>query len=134
MKKAQYRYRPLEDDETIRILTLEPGNYDEPLVGRLEVIPMNSPGSYEALSYVWTDPGLPNNTHEILIQDTKGGEGLLGFDGGSVSAALRSLRSPRVPRRIWADQCCINQKDQMERSKQVQFMNRIYRDASQVLV
>ena len=134
MKKAQYRYRPLGDDATIRIVTLEPGNHDEPLIGRLEVVSINSLGDYEALSYVWTDPEIPDNKQEILIQDAKGGEGLLGFDGGSVSAALRSLRCPKVPRRIWADQCCINQKDQQERSKQVKFMHRIYRDASQVLV
>ena len=134
MSKAQYQYRQFKDDESIRILTLEPGRYDDPLIGRLEVVPIDSPGSYEALSYVWTDAALPKSTYEILIRDGDDEEVLLAFDGGSIFAALRSIRRSTLPRRIWADQCSINQKVRVERSQQVKFMNRIYRDATQILV
>jgi len=134
MEKAQHQYQPLENNNTIRILTLDPGQQGNPLTGTLEAVPIDSAGRYEALSYVWADPGPPNSAYNILIRDGDDNEGLLVLRGGSIFAALRQLRLPDQPRRIWADQCCIDQDDQVERSQQVQFMNRIYRYAAHVLV
>lgn len=134
MEKAQYQYQPLQNNDTIRILTLDPGQQGDPLAGTLEVVPIDSVGNYEVLSYVWADPGPPNSAYDILIRDGDDNKGLLVLRGGSIFAALRQLRLPDQPRRIWADQCCINQDDPVERSQQVQFMNRIYRDAAHVLV
>ncbi|KAJ8126273.1 hypothetical protein O1611_g7364 [Lasiodiplodia mahajangana] len=134
MGKVQYRYQPLQDNNTIRILTLSPGHRDDLLTGTLEVVPINFSGSYEALSYVWADPGPPNCAYSILVNGGEEGGGLLVLRGGSVYAALCQLRLPDRKRRIWADQCCINQDDPIERSQQLQFMNRIYQDATHVLV
>jgi hypothetical protein len=134
MGKAQYQYQPLEENGTIRILTLNPGNQGDPLKGELGAVSIDSAGSYEALSYVWAEPGPLDSAHEILIRNGNDDEALLVLRGGSIVAALRHLRLPDLPRRIWADQCCINQDDPVERSKQVQFMNRIYRDAAHILV
>jgi hypothetical protein len=134
MEKAQHQYRPLENNNTIRILTLDPGQQGDPLTGTLEAVPIDSAGRYEALSYVWADPGPPNSAYDILIRDGDGNEGLLVLRGGSIFAALRQMRLPDQPRRIWADQCCINQDDPVERSQQVHFMNSIYRGAARVLV
>jgi hypothetical protein len=134
MERAQHQYQPLENNDTIRILILDPGQQGDPLTGTLEAVPIDSAGRYEALSYVWADPGPPNSAYNILIHDNDDNEGLLVLRGGSIFAALRQLRLPDQPRRIWADQCCIDQDDQVERSQQVQFMNRIYRDAAHVLV
>ena len=134
MEKTQYQYQSLQDNDTIRILTLNPGQQGDPLAGTLEVVPIDSVGSYEVLSYVWADPGPPNSTYDILIRDGDDNKGLLVLRGGSIFAALGQLRLLDQPRRIWADQCCINQDDPVERSQQVQFMNRIYRDAAHVLV
>jgi len=134
MEKPQYQYQPLQNNDTIRILTLDPSQRGDPLTGTLEVVPIDAAGSYEALSYVWADPGPPNATYDILIRDGDNNEGLLELRGGSIFAALRRMRLLDQPRRIWADQCCINQNDLAERSQQVRFMNRIYRDAAHILV
>jgi hypothetical protein len=134
MERAQHQYQPLENNNTIRILTLDPGQQGDPLIGTLEAVPIDSAGSYEAVSYVWEDQRPPSSAYDILIRDGDGNEGLLVLRTGSIFAALRQLRLPDQPRRIWADQCCIDQDNQVERSQQVQFMNRIYRDAAHVLV
>jgi hypothetical protein len=100
----------------------------------LEAFPLDSAGSYEAVSYVWADPELPDSAYKILIRDGGNNEGLLVLRGGSIFAALHQLRLPDRPRRIWADQCCINQDDSAERSQQVHFMYRIYGNAARVMV
>ncbi|KAI1130834.1 heterokaryon incompatibility protein-domain-containing protein [Nemania abortiva] len=134
MEKAEFQYQPLRNNETIRILTLDPGKRGDILTGTLKTIPIDSLGSYEAVSYVWADPGPPNIAYHILIRDGHENENLLALRGGSIFAALHQLRLPNRSRRIWADQCCINQDDPVERSQQLQFMNRIYQDATRILV
>lgn len=131
----KYRYRLLSEKGTIRLLTLDPGKLNDPLRGELSIVSVASAGSYEALSYVWAGSGLPDGSaNEILLRNIDNNEALLVLRGSSITAALRYLRLPDRPRRIWADQCCINQEDLVERSQQVQFMDRIYRDATHVLV
>jgi hypothetical protein len=49
---AKSIYEPLLGDQ-IRLLELDAGNGDEDLKGRLRHVPLDSPGKYEALSYVW---------------------------------------------------------------------------------
>ncbi len=134
MYKMQYHYQLLQNNDTIRILTLDPAQWDDPLAGTLEAVPIDHAGSYEAVSYVWADPGPPNRAYNILIRDGDAKEGMLVLKGGSIFGALIQLRLSDRPRRIWADQCCINQDDPAERSQQLHFMDRIYRDAAHVLV
>lgn len=131
MEKVSYQYQPLQDGDTIRILTIEPGQKNDLLRGKLEAVTIDSAGNYEAISYVW---GPPESAYDITICDSDDNERLLALRGESIFAILSRLRLADQPRRIWADQCCINQNDPVERSKQVQFMNRIYRDATRVLV
>ncbi|KAI1260944.1 heterokaryon incompatibility protein-domain-containing protein [Xylariaceae sp. FL1019] len=134
MNKLQYEYQPLSGNESIRILTLEPGIWSDPLTGNLECVSVDNPGKFEALSYAWADPGPSNSVYDIFIRNEQGYEGLLALRGGSIFAALKQLRLSDRPRRIWADQCCIDQDNLGERSQQLQFMNRIYRHATHVLV
>jgi hypothetical protein len=134
MEKSQHHYQPLKTNDTIRILVLDPGQQGDSLTGSLETVPIDFAGGYEALSYVWADPGPPNSVYSILIRGGDDNEGLLMLRGGSIFAALHRLRFPDRPRRIWADQCCVNQDDPVERSQQLHFMNRIYRDAVHVVV
>ncbi|KAI0141650.1 heterokaryon incompatibility protein-domain-containing protein [Xylariaceae sp. FL1272] len=132
----QYKYQSLQTKNTIRILALDPGKqgYDIPLTGVLENVPIDSAGSYETVSYVWADPGPPNTAYNILIRGSDNPGRLLMLRGGSIYAALCKSRLPDRRRRVWADQCCINQDDPMERSQQLQLMNKIYQDAVHVLV
>ena len=115
----------LADERSIRMLTLEPGEGNEPLKGSLTSVDVDQARAYEPLSYVWADP---TRTHSILCQGVR-----IGLTG-SLYHALRRVRLPNNRRRIWADQICIDQDDLAERSQQVQFMNAIYRNASGVLV
>ena len=121
----KYQYDALPDGPFIRMLTLRAGALDHPLEGELETVNIDSSGNYEALSYVW---GKPDRRNDIICAGRR-----LGLTT-SLHDALRRLRQPDRSRRLWADQICINQDDKTERSQQVQFMNRIYQNASHVLV
>jgi hypothetical protein len=123
----KYKYSALENNNSIRILTLYPGTPGTLLEGKLEFFRIDSVYSehYEALSYVW---GEPDRCHEISIDGPR-----LGLTA-SLHDALEKLRYTDQPRRLWVDQVCINQEDREERSQQVQFMNLIYKNANHVLV
>lgn len=120
-----YSYTPLPDNRTIRVLTLFGGNPKDPLRGQLEPVGVDAAGDYEPLSYVWGDDTL---THQIFLPTAR-----LRLTA-SLYHALRRLR-PRVGfRRVWVDQVCIDQRNEEERSQQVQFMNLIYRNGTHVQV
>jgi hypothetical protein len=121
----EYQYDALPDGQSIRMLTLYPGALDDPLEGNLKFFNVTSSESYESLSYVW---GKPDRCHEIICNGQR-----IGLTT-SLHDALRRLRHLDRPRRLWADQICINQANMAERSQQVQFMNHIYKNASHVLV
>lgn len=82
---------------------------------------------YEALSYVWGSDAVKN---EVNIE----------CDGSNLSVglnlarALMRIRLESESRLLWVDAICINQKDDDERSRQVQCMGDIYANASRVLV
>lgn len=121
----RYKYKPFENNYSIRILTLEPGTGDEPLVGHLGFEHLDSNPQYEAISYCW---GTDGRSSEIICDRkplalTK-----------SIEGALRRMRHATSQRRLWADQVCINQDDIAERSQQVSLMNAIYKGAQRVLV
>ncbi|RYP20409.1 hypothetical protein DL765_002785 [Monosporascus sp. GIB2] len=133
-KVLGYQYGLFRDnDKSIRVLTLASGRPNDPLIGTLEAVDVDSAGSYEPISYVWADPGPQDCEYQIYIRDADG-ERLLKLSGGSIFAALRRVRLPDRERRVWADQICIDQNNVEERSEQVQFMNKIYKNAKHVLV
>ncbi|KAL7907903.1 heterokaryon incompatibility domain-containing protein [Trichoderma velutinum] len=119
-----YSYTPLPE-RTIRVLTLHSGHSEDPLRGSLESVVADDAGVYEPLSYVWGDGKL---THEIFLPT-----GRLRLTA-SLYHALRRLRRRTESRRVWADQICIDQLNNEERSQQVQYMNQIYRNGSHVQV
>ncbi|RYP09262.1 hypothetical protein DL764_001389 [Monosporascus ibericus] len=120
-----YRYPPLPDKRTIRVLTLHSGKPEDPLRGELESVAADDAGDYEPLSYVWGDDQLIG---EIFLPTAR-----LKLTA-SLSHALRRLRPQTGTRRVWADQVCIDQRNKEERSHQVQFMNEIYKNGSLVQV
>ncbi|KAM0242332.1 hypothetical protein ACHAPO_000746 [Fusarium lateritium] len=121
----RYKYTPFEDNYSVRILTLEPGVGDEPLVGHLGFESLDSSPRYEAISYCW---GTGGRSSEITCD----GKSLALTK--SIEGALRRMRHATSQRRLWADQVCINQYDIAERSQQVGVMNAIYKGAEHVLV
>ena len=125
VQAPNYQYDALPDGQYIRMLTLYPGALDDPLEGKLEFFDIASPENYESLSYVW---GKLERCYEIICAGQRVGLTTSLYD------ALRRLRQLDRPRRLWADQICIDQDNEAERSQQVQFMNHIYKNASHVLV
>ncbi|OAK95073.1 HET-domain-containing protein [Phaeosphaeriaceae sp. SRC1lsM3a] len=158
-KYQKYQYRQLTKDCEIRILKLQPSQqFNSPLVASVhhcdlakEInhvaheateetedwtdyfrhLEMESShfNSYEAISYAWGD-GKP--TASLQVQDA----GIMATLAmrPNVDNLLRHLRYVHQERSLWIDSLCINQDDAKEKEKQVQFMSRIYSEASSVLV
>ncbi|CAH0015265.1 unnamed protein product [Clonostachys rhizophaga] len=84
---------------------------------------------YTALSYVWGDPSI---TKEIIIEDAI-------FNAtANLASALQFMQAslPRLPDGsclVWADAICINQTDDLEKTSQVRMMDRIYKEAKEVI-
>ncbi|KAF3810334.1 hypothetical protein GCG54_00000379 [Colletotrichum gloeosporioides] len=123
----------LGDDDSIRLLELQPGQRDSPIVIRLFVHNLTSAPPYEALSYVWGDP---NKTEAIEIKSpaTYMGPNTQLHVTTSCVMALRRLRSAEATRILWVDAICINQVNVPERNHQLTLMTRIYHNASRVVV
>ncbi|KAK4177155.1 putative HET domain protein, partial [Triangularia setosa] len=125
MTTTYFRYRPIDQSVVqIRVLTLRPGSYDDPISCELTHYRLDQANDFEALSYCWGDP---TPSHQVFI-----GTGSL-MVTKSAHSALRHLRLKDRYRRIWIDAICINQADRDERSHQVKYMGQIFKGASRVL-
>lgn len=121
-----YLYTQLKDDQSIRILTLLSGGHGDVLQGSMELMRIDDEaGGYEAISYVW---GNPIKTRSIVC------DGAEVFITESLFNALMRLRHLHRPRRLWADQICIDQDSFEEKALQIPIMDVIYRNADHVLV
>lgn len=124
-----YRYEALPSQgDHIRVLILEPGVDDAPLVGRLETIELRSAAvlnPFRAISYVW---GSSNKDQIITVNQSR----------LEITTSLRdSLLQARDAHRavaLWADGICINQDDDEEKSGQVALMGRIYETSQCTLI
>jgi len=123
--KDCYCYTPLPTGPYIRILKLNQGQQSDPLSGDLQLRHIDETGSYEPLSYVW---GSSTRCSEFICCGRN-----IALTPNLQDALCRLRRWDR-PRYLWVDQLCINQDDQAERSRQVQYMNTIYNNATHVLV
>ncbi|KAK4462848.1 heterokaryon incompatibility protein-domain-containing protein [Cladorrhinum samala] len=126
--------------ECCRVFELEPGNFSDPIVGRL--VPQAIAGQpYEAVSYVWGDP---RKRRDVTINGTTLSitanlyAALTAFrhepqsgNSGSLNTSTGSAQRP--VRRLWADALCINQADLAERTTQVELMGHIFASARRVL-
>jgi hypothetical protein len=118
-------YVKLESLTTIRLLDVEPGSGDDPLVCNLKHYDIYTYSAYEAISYVWGDSTLSRsvicNSEATAVTN-------------SLHGVLRRVRLKDQTRVIWVDGLCINQTDDEEKSQQVRLMRHIYRWARRVLV
>lgn len=125
-------YRPLLADE-IRLLEVLPSltdSEDEDVYCLLKYTSLSNPTSYDALSYTWGDPALPQvtinvNGHDLLVTE-------------NCKRALLMLRREVEIRgeteNIWIDAICINQQDIAERSQQVPLMRDIYWNCQALII
>ncbi|PPJ56526.1 hypothetical protein CBER1_03905 [Cercospora berteroae] len=109
----------------IRVLHLEPGEGEEPIIGHLETVQLLDIFPFEALSYCW---GNPEPRRVINISDARLEVGT------NLKLALYRLRLPDQVRKLWIDGICINQGDVHEKTAQVTMMREIYEKAEQTIV
>jgi hypothetical protein len=123
-----YVHHPVDRENTIRVLELVPLNQSEEantISCRLQVITLDSPPAYRAISYMWGDPSI---TMPILV------------DGKSFSVRsnlwnfLSQMQEEGCSDVLWIDALSINQQDIAERSQQVSLMGQIYSKAAMVHV
>jgi hypothetical protein len=109
----------------IRLLYIEAGREESPIKGRLVTAELESAPPYEGLSYTWgvveyTSTITCNGSYTPVTQNL--------YD------ALRYLRQPDRERIMWIDAICINQKNDQERTEQVDLMKDIYKKAMHVVI
>jgi hypothetical protein len=102
----------------IRVLSLLPGLFDDPLECQLAVAPIEQQPMYDALSYMW---GNPSDTRLITVENDQAFPVTV-----SLENALRHIRLQTRIRNLWIDAVCINQSDIKERSSQINLMREIY--------
>ncbi|KAJ5064346.1 heterokaryon incompatibility protein-domain-containing protein [Bipolaris maydis] len=143
-------YQPLADGE-IRVLELSPGDFEDPLYGKLHMVnidfshpsrvehtvyPFDNPANtmslttetpvwYTAISYVW---GAPVFDQTIWLGDMS--LKIL----KSLASALRYLRLKDKSIFVWTDQICINQQDIAEKGQQIPLMRMIYSHATNTVI
>ncbi|KAL7908438.1 heterokaryon incompatibility domain-containing protein [Trichoderma velutinum] len=123
----QYTFTDLNTGQ-IRLLTLLPEEYDAPLLCTISEFHLDQSPDYEALSYAWGAPDAPDEVRPSLSLNGQH------FDVSStLEQALRRLRRPDIPRIMWIDRVCINQRNKYERNAQVAIMPDIYRSAVRVI-
>ena len=117
-------YDTLPDaSDHLRLLRVHAGSVSEPIRCTLRTVSFRDKPSYEALSYTWGDSASnkPIDVDGFEIQVTV-----------NLEQALRHLRNVEHDLILWVDAICINQSDASEKSHQVAFMGKIYRDCAQV--
>ncbi|KAL2678849.1 hypothetical protein Neosp_009601 [[Neocosmospora] mangrovei] len=120
----------LEEEDSFRLISLQPGDLDEPLILRLINTRLQDPQPYEAVSYVWGDA-----SRQVLVRvvDKNGEEITMGVTPNCY-AALQRLRKKDSARTLWIDSICINQSLNAEKNHQLILMSRIYQEATRVVV
>ncbi|EXM04410.1 heterokaryon incompatibility protein-domain-containing protein [Fusarium oxysporum II5] len=133
-----YQYKRLRIGE-IRLLTLMPDEENHWLRCRLTHVHLhveeNRLPSFKALSYCWgpEDPKYPIEIfHESKCEKRLHGRKLSISE--NLNRALKQLRSEIEEVVIWADQICINQNDDDEKTSQVMLMRDIYQKASSTVI
>lgn len=128
-----FSYTAITEPDTIRVIIVEPSeDLTSPICCSLVTmrLPKNvyndrSEPTYNALSYVWGSTAGPL---PVYVDGKR-------FDvTQSLHSALRHLRDPKEPARIWADAICINQQDNAEKLQQVQMMEKVYRSADETTI
>lgn len=125
-------YKPLvtsrHEFRILRLLSrrhaLESSATDATIVCTLDYVSLKDSVSYEALSYAWD---APSGTSNITLC------GRAWSISANLAHALRYLQHDDADRLLWADQLCINQKDEVEKADQIKKMTRIYAQAHRVL-
>ena len=129
-------YSPLDyEAHQIRVLVVDPGPPNAEVSAQFEHTNLKNTSdtqtelNFHALSYCWGE--FLSTTNITLKTATRTQPSTLAISS-TVDRAIRQLRHPSAPLRIWVDAVCINQSDLEERANQVALMGQIYSLASEV--
>ncbi|KAL8925254.1 MAG: hypothetical protein Q9172_002304 [Xanthocarpia lactea] len=152
---STYKYDDKLDSSRrqIRICTIHPGDFEDPISCDLRTVSMNDDPEYETLSYTW---GAPIFDHTLFVDGTvlkitrslhnairylrrqkrhvSKDEFKSSRNNTLESDVTKSYWDPEASGVLWADAICINQDDVDERSSQVGLMGEIYRRGSRLHV
>lgn len=123
-----YEYCTVEPN-SIRILTLNAGSPDDDLSFRLQCYELNHLPGFSALSYSWGDF---ERGHDCFCEDVNSRARI--SISPNLWSALRQLRKADDHIKVWADQICIDQKNDQEKEEQIRLMGSIYGRAKDVIV
>ncbi|KAF4629992.1 hypothetical protein G7Y89_g8154 [Cudoniella acicularis] len=142
-----YRYTPLSDADFIRLISIKPQSKYSFKPSKISLTitnhQLNQIPEFDCLSYTWGDPTPPYSKQAKTSKDVfeSTGEILLNEHKFPVKRNLMDAltRLSRMSLRekshyIWIDALCINQQDLDERASQVAIMDKIYREARNVIV
>ena len=120
-------YKPLNlGTREIRLLHVKPNlNLTKQPRCFLETVSLDDNPQFEALSYVWGDPGLKR---PIRLENREW------YATINLEAGLRYLRSPSKDIVIWVDALCIDENSVDERNSQILLMKTIYSKAKRVRI
>jgi hypothetical protein len=126
----QFKYEPLEDVDSIRLLFVEPALHgDGGLQCNMIHTTLSTSLAFTALSYVWGTPAQTGYERRVLWIDGK--QVLIGLN---LYDALLHLRDEKEVLLIWADAVCIDQLNLKERNHQVCKMRDIYSRAETTVI
>ncbi|KAH7406328.1 heterokaryon incompatibility protein-domain-containing protein [Phaeosphaeria sp. MPI-PUGE-AT-0046c] len=131
-----YSVHPLQNLDSIRVLTLHPGETEvvEVSMGTMQ---LSAKPEFIALSYTWgnpTDERHPSHQkYDLVKRHLLCGTDLLAVQQNLYEALLQ-LRQKKEYTPIWVDAICIDQENKDELNHQLSLMSRIYCDATWVIV
>lgn len=139
----RFRHDTFDSPGLIRLVELLPGAWEDDLRCNIHTISLDTPPTYDALSYSWgdeaqDDPSLPVDFLSSLLRVISGPKflrcnGQILLISSNLYNALRRLRDKSV-RYLWVDRICIDQSNILERAEQVRLMRQIYSKARLVVV
>src|ERR1700733_7795431 len=121
---SRYRYRKLQNTDSIRLLKLLPGGKDDPLICSMITTEAHVAPAYAAISYVWGDQ------KDIAMITVDGKNQPVTVNLRDFLQRVRRISDARI---LWADAVCINQEDLEERGQQVRLMASIFSNAEHVV-
>ncbi|KAK9788173.1 putative Heterokaryon incompatibility domain-containing protein [Seiridium cardinale] len=113
-------HEPLTVFKSIRLLELLPGDWTDPLRGKISIHSMTNKPVYRALSYTW---GASMKLYKLHTS-----QGILSITE-SLDMALRSIRGYDKPIYVWVDAICIDQDNEYEKVSQIRLMRDIFQSA-----
>ncbi|KAI0553521.1 heterokaryon incompatibility protein-domain-containing protein [Xylaria curta] len=120
-----YSYSKLTGEDSIRILRLLPGRAGDPIQVQIQHASLSTEQEYMAVSYAW------GNRMALRTIICEGKRIQIPIN---LCRALTYMRHPLHPIHLWVDAICINQKDEVEKSRQVRRMRNIFMKAKKVTV